>query len=281
MTKQTIWITGANGRLGTELVKRLETNKDYKIIDTDKDVDITEIKEVEQMIDVYRPTIVINCASISDVNYCEEHMVEAFRVNALGARNLATSSRRMNAKIVQMSTDDIFEGHSLTGFTEFDTPNPKTVYGKSKLAGENFVRELNPKHLIIRSSWVYGASSEDYLRYVTEKGKNGEAFQVPADVFSSPTGVTQLADFIEKLMNLAEYGVYHASCEGSCSRFEFAQKILSLQGFDANLVQKKWTGEEGEIISTRLENLMMKMTGIYEMPDWQAALEQFLQNRIN
>ena len=102
-------------------------------------------------------------------------MVEAFRVNALGARNLAAVTRRLNAKLIQLSTDDVFDGKSSGRMTEFDFPDPQTVYGKSKLAGENYVKELNPKHLIIRSSWVYGAASgeahQDYFSYVVEKGK--------------------------------------------------------------------------------------------------------------
>lgn len=123
-----------------------------------------DMQAVDHAMDVYRPTIVINCASISDAEYCESHMVEAFKINALGARNLASASRRINAKMIQLSTDDIFDGKTSGRLTEYDTPAPQTVYGKSKLAGENYVRELNPKHLIIRSSWVYSAAKGNYFR---------------------------------------------------------------------------------------------------------------------
>ena len=154
MTKNAIWITGAEGRLGSTLVELLKKNTDNKVVGTDMDVDITDMDEVEQCIKVYRPNIVINCASISDADYCEQNKVQAFKVNALGARNLAAASRGVNAKIVQLSTDDVFSGKNTGHLTEFDLPDPQDVYGKSKYAGENYVKELNPKHLIVRSSWV-------------------------------------------------------------------------------------------------------------------------------
>ena len=157
MTKNTIWVTGAEGRLGSALVQLLSQDIENKVIGTDKDeVDITDLAAVDAAIDVYHPTVVINCASMSDMDECEKNMVEAFKINTLGARNLAMATQRINAKIIQMSTDDVFEGKTGIRLTEFEIPTPKTVYGKSKLAGEAFVRERNPKHLIIRSSWVYG-----------------------------------------------------------------------------------------------------------------------------
>lgn len=274
MTKHTIWITGAEGRLGAELLKRLRANEEYKVIDTDMDVDITDMHAVDHAIDVYRPTVVINCASISDVDYCEKNMVEAYRVNALGARNLAIATRRINAKIIQLSTDDIFDGKTGGRMTEFDTPDPQNVYGKSKLAGENFVRELNPKHVIIRSSWVYGAAKGDYFTYVVEQAKAGKNFGAATDKFSTPTSAQELAKFVECLIDKNEYGLFHASCEGECTRYEFAKMILELMDYDSNLVQGI-SSENGINSSTVLENLMMKMTGIYEMPDWVDAIKAY------
>ncbi|MDO5154830.1 MAG: NAD(P)-dependent oxidoreductase [Eubacteriales bacterium] len=278
MAKQTIWITGAAGRLGTELSDRLEKNSDYKILETDQDVDITDMHAVDHAMDMYRPTIVINCASISNAEYCEKHMVEAFKVNALGARNLASASRRINAKLIQLSTDDIFDGKTSGRLTEYDTPDPNTIYGKSKLAGENYVRELNPKHLIIRSSWVYSAAEGNYFSYVVEHGKRGESFEAPIDKISSPTSARTLAEFVERLIEESEYGTYHASCEGMCSRYEFAKTILSLMDYDVNLVKRKFTEGQSGQSSTLLENLMMKMTEIFTMPLWLDDLKDYIED---
>ena len=172
--KNSIWITGASGRIGSELVKRLKANTDNRVVATDKDVDVTDSKAVMSAAEIYRPDVIINCSSISDEKYCEENMIEAFKVNALGARNLANAARKVNAKIIQLSTDDVFASAGDVRLTEYDTPNPVSVYGKSKLAGENYVRELNPKHLIIRSSWVYGFGRDDYFSFVCEKGEKGD-----------------------------------------------------------------------------------------------------------
>lgn len=277
MGKNTIWVTGASGKLGSVLTDLLQDNVDYKVIATDKDVDITDSHAVTQAVEIYRPNIIINCASISDPEYCESNIVEAFKVNALGARNLATASRHVNAKIIQISTDDVFSGVPSGFLTEYDTPNPNTIYGKSKLAGENYVRELNPKHLIIRSSWVYGIGKGDYFSTVVEYGKNNMSFNAPKDHISSPTNATELADFIITMLDEAEYGIYHASCEGACSRFDFAKEILIGMGYDGRLVKGVSAHMDGGHTSTVLENLMMKMTEVYEMSHWQDSLKEYME----
>lgn len=281
MLKNAIWITGAEGRLGSALVELLKKDRDNKVVGTDMDVDITDMEAVEQAIKVYRPNIVINCASISDLDYCERNMVQAYKVNVLGARNLAAASRGMNAKIIQLSTDDVFSGKTAGQLTEFDIPDPDTVYGKSKFAGENYVKELNPKHLIVRSSWVYGAASasakEDYFAYVINHGKSGTPFEAPLDRIGSPTSADVLAGFISCLLDKTEYGIYHASCEGMCSRYEFATAILTLSGYDTELVKGYFSVENRGKISILLENLMMRMTEIYTMPQWFDELKAYVE----
>lgn len=270
--KNSIWVTGASGRIGSELIKRLKKNTDYRVVGTDLDVDITDSASVEAAGDIYRPTVIINCCSLSASRCSEDNIVEAFKVNALGARNLAKVSRKLNAKIIHLSTDDVFACPEVKRMTEYDTPNPISVYGKSKLAGEQYVRELNPKHVIVRSSWVYGAGDNHFLAYVEDKAKKGESFEVPTYKISTPTSANTLADFILTLIDSSEYGVFHASCEGCCTRYEFAKEILSTIGADTSLA----VPVDGETDSTLLENLMLKMTEIYEMPDWKDDLHNFI-----
>lgn len=281
MSKNAIWITGAEGRLGSTLMELLKKDRENKVVGTDMDVDITKMEEVEQYIKVYRPNIVINCASISDAGYCEENMVKAFQVNALGARNLAAASRSANAKIIQLSTDDVFSGKKSGQLTEFDLPDPDSVYGKSKFAGENYVKELNPKHLIVRSSWVYGAAKdtakEDYFSYVVNHGKSGTPFEAPLDRIGSPTSADVLAGFIGCMLDKAEYGIYHASCEGMCSRYEFATAVLTLTGYPTELAKGYFSVENRGRISILLENLMMKMTENYRMPQWLDELKNYVE----
>lgn len=279
MSKSSIWITGADGKVGREVLKRLKDDTDHKIVATDKEVDIANMEEVDREFDMLRPDVVINCAGITDAQFCEENPIAAYRVNALGARNLAAATRRGNAKIILVSTDDVYDKNQGGSLTEFDTPVPGSVYGKSKLAGETFVRELNPKHLIIRSSWVYGIGEGDYYSYVINKGKNGEQFEAPIDRISSPTSAKTLSSVIEYLMDCKEYGVFHASCEGACSRFEFARTILELNGFDTSLVRGAVSSNEGHQYSTILDNLMLKMitaNGDYPMKHWRDELKEYI-----
>lgn len=281
MLKSVIWITGANGRLGSALKDLLKKDKSYTLVTTGKDVDITDAKAVEKAIDIYQPGIVINAASVSNAEYCEEHPLEAYKVNTLGARNLASATRRKNATLIHLSTDDVFSGEHNRPKNEFDIPTPKTVYGKSKYAGENLVRELNPKHLIIRSSWLYGfkkretGEPDNYYDQVVAMGKRGEKFTAPIDVIGTPTSAREIAKFIEVIMNTNEYGIYHASCEGACTRYGYARMILEVNGLDTSLVSESFQEANGLMVSTQLENLMMKLTGIYQMPAWADEMRSY------
>lgn len=238
------------------------------------------MEAVDRQFDMLRPDVVINCAGITNPEFCENNPIVAYRVNALGARNLAAATRRGNSRIIHLSTDDIFDKNHTSPLTEFDTPNPSGIYGKSKLAGETFVRELNPKHLIIRSSWVYGIGEGDYYSYVVNMGMKGESFEAPSNHISSPTSARALSSIVEFLMDSKEYGVFHASCEGSCSRYEFARSILEMKGLDTSLVKEVFTGDSNEQHSTLLENLMLKMVSYndeFPMPDWREELKNYIE----
>ena len=275
MEKKTIWITGSEGKLGGALIRTLQKMEKYYVVGTDMDVDITSMEAVMAAARSIEPNIVINCAAISDSDYCEEHMLDAYRVNAIGARNMATVARQREAKIIHISTDDVFEDGSLEPKTEFDTPSPKSVYGKSKLAGENYVKELNPRHVIIRSSWIYGMGKEDYFTYVVEHGKKEEAFSAPLDKLSTPTPVTELVRFILLMLESKEYGTFHCACTGACSRQDFAKAILQYMGYGRYLANGVFSNQNNMVTSTVLENLMMELTGIYQMPSWEQALEEY------
>ncbi len=278
MYNQCIWITGAAGKIGSRLKELLKQESDYKIIATDTEVDITDMEAVEQAFDWYKPEIVINCASLSDPTYCEEHEVEAYRVNALGARNVAVKSMQHNAKIIHLSTDDVFSGEHNRPKNEFDVPTPSTIYGKSKLAGENLVRELNPRHIIIRSSWVYGSEGKDRVNQILEKAKAGESIEAAIDRISTPTNISRITDFILKMLDEQEYGIYHLSSEGVCTYYELAQTVLTMAGYDTSLVIPTTDSGEGHVVSTLLDNLMLRITGVYVMPDWKYDLEEYMKS---
>ena len=151
-----IWITGAEGHIGTALLDLLE-GVEYQLLPTDiEEVDITKIDEVTQFVHVNRPDVVINCAGLTDVQECENNVDEAYRVNAIGVRNVALAANEVNAKVIQISTDDVFDKESRIPYNEFDNVHPRTIYGKSKEAGEKILTQLLNRFVIIRSSWIYG-----------------------------------------------------------------------------------------------------------------------------
>ena len=151
-----VWISGANGHLGQALCTRLDREK-YQLIATDvAEVDVTVPAEVRAFADANRPDVIINCTGFNDEDGCETDPDRAYRVNALAPRNLALAADALGAKMVQFSTDDVFAKASHHPYNEFDAPAPESLYGKSKLAGEEFVRTLCHRYLIVRSAWVYG-----------------------------------------------------------------------------------------------------------------------------
>lgn len=173
----------------------------------------------------------------------------------------------------------MFSGEHDRAKNEFDVPTPVRTYGLSKLAGESMVRELNPKHLIIRSSWLYGIGENDFFSRVCKYGENHETFKASIDKISSPTSINELVKFFLVILESDEYGIFHASCEGMCSRYDYAVAILSLMGYDISLAQGVFKQEKGGRSSTVLENLMMEITGIHKMPNWRTAMEAYVAER--
>ena len=186
-----VWIAGANGQIGRALNDVLDPMQ-IETLNTDLDeLDITDTDEVINFGSINRPDVIINCTGITDTDECEKNPEHAYRVNALGARNLSIVARKCGAKIVQLSTDDVFDGKSKKPYTEFDDTNPLTVYGRSKRAGENYVKEFTHKHFIIRSNWVYGKGGNNFVNRVLETAEKGQALSVASDQ-GTDTGTTSL-----------------------------------------------------------------------------------------
>lgn len=277
-----VWIAGAKGQLGSAICEILHKDAGIEVIASDLDVDIASLEQVESFAKTRQPDVVINCAAMTGLARCERSEVQTYRVNALGARNLAIASREIDAKLIHVSTDDVFDGTAKRPLTEFDQVNPRTVYGKSKLAGEIFVRELAPKHMVVRSSWLYGNTKNNFVSYILEELLTEDTIYVPVDQISTPTSALELAKFIVKLIDSPEYGIYHASCEGMCSRYEFAKEIVRLSGKQVN-IEPHAAGENPSVVNrpryTLLDNFMMRISGIYQMPGWKESLAAFMAER--
>lgn len=277
-----VWIAGAGGQIGRPLNDVLDPMQ-IEALNTDVDeLDITDTDEVINFGTVNRPDVIINCTGITDTDECEENPEHAYRVNALGARNLSIVARKCGSKIVQLSTDDVFDGQSKKPYTEFDDTNPLTVYGRSKRAGENYVKEFTHKHFVIRSNWVYGHGGRNFVNRVLEAAESGRALSVASDQFGSPTSAKDLARMILYLISTNEYGTYHVTCSGICNRYEFAQEILRLAGKTIEL--KAVPTEQSDLSSVRppyavLDNFILRIIEMYDMPEWKESLKEYMDER--
>lgn len=271
-----IWITGAEGHVGTALLELLEGVR-YQLLPTDRsEVDITNIKEVSQYVHVNRPDVIINCAGMTDVTECENNIDEAYRVNAIGIRNVALAANEINAKVIHISTDDVFDKESHKPYNEFDEVHPKSMYGKSKEAGERFLTQLLNRFVIIRSSWIYGIG-RDFVHEVLKNASLGIDMDVPSNQFASPTSAVELAKVICHFIDNEEYGLYHIVCPGSCSRYEFAYTILEMAGLSGCIkLHPVDIGDNARPTYSVLDNMMLRLTGIEEPKDWKTALKEYL-----
>lgn len=278
--KLKIWVAGCDGQVGKAIAKAADPEK-MSLVNTDKaDLDIADLEKVLAFAKKERPDIIINCAAVTDTYICMMNNELAYRVNALGARNLAIAAREVDAKIAQMSTDDVFDGKSERPYHEYDDTNPSSVYGRSKRAGERYVKEFTYKHFIFRSSWVYGDGT-NYVRTLLRRTITEQEILVADNQYGSPTSADVLARIVLKLVQTNEYGTYHATCKGSCSRYEFAQEIMRLAG-KKHVVIRPVTTMKAEISSARpeytvLENFVLKILGEDSLPNWEEPLKAYIE----
>lgn len=275
-----IWISGAKGRIGQALCARLNREK-YELIPTDAaEVDATAASAVRAFADRARPDVIINCTGYIDEDGCETDPDRAYRVNAVAARNLALAADALGAKMVQMSTDDVFAAASRRPYNEFDTPAPDTLYGKSKLAGEEFVRTLCRRHIIVRSAWVYGIG-RDFVSTVLSCAADPDCpwLAVPTDRFASPTSADDLCAAIEQLIDHDTLGTYHVVCRGCCSRYDFAKAILKAAGMeDCLTLHPIRAADAGSAPSyTVLDDMMLRLDRLPQPRPWKQALNEYVQ----
>lgn len=230
-----ILITGSNGQLGTELVNRYgdRTNDELFVGDL-PDIDITSELSIASTFASIAPDIVINCAAWTAVDAAEDKESSAFTVNAEGPAILATYCARAGARLVQISTDYVFEGDATEPYQEDSQPGPITAYGRTKLAGENFVRELLPdNHLIIRTAWLYSPTGHNFVKTIVKAQSERETLRVVTDQIGQPTSASDLADQIVTLLETySGSGIFHGTNSGVTSWFEFARAIMSEIGED-------------------------------------------------
>lgn len=274
-------IIGSNGMLGSILHRTLQKN--YKVINIDlPHIDITKLALVKSVIASNSPDLIINAAAYTDVDGCETNIDQAFAVNAIGPRNLAVVCNELNIPLVHISTDYIFPGTSSTAYKEWDQPGPQSVYGKSKLLGEQYVRELTNKHYIIRTSWLYGENGKNFVSTMLKLAKEKEEIGVVNDQVGSPTYTGDLASAIAELITEPAYGTYHITNSGTCTWYEFTLEIFKQAGIQGIKV-KPITTEEINRPAPRprysvLDNYIWRLHGKEPLRNYREALGDYLKS---
>lgn len=278
-----ILITGSNGQLGRAINRKYEADSRYELVNTDVgELDITSVDDVIRMTDQVKPDIIINCAAHTNVNLCETDWDNAYRINAIGPRNLSIAAARLNARLMHVSTDYVFDGSAVSPYTEFDATNPCGAYGKTKLEGENFVKQFAKDFYIIRTAWLYG-DGNNFVKTMLRLAETNETVGVVRDQFGTPTSARVLADMIAALIETDNFGTFHGTCEGACSWADFAEEIFRLAGRKTKV--NRITTEEYPTPAKRpaysvLENYMLKLTMGYEAEDWKTALREYMENGL-
>jgi dTDP-4-dehydrorhamnose reductase len=279
-------ITGAGGQLGQALQTLLKDKKDIEVFPFgSKELDITDEALVKKQVTALSPDIIINCAAHTAVDACEGDGENAYRINALGAKYLAMAANAVNASMVQVSTDYVFDGSKETPYVETDTPNPQSIYGKTKLAGEIEAARYLKRLYIVRSAWLYGHSrgfiKPNFILTMLRLAREGKPIRVVNDQYGTPTSHLELARAILYLITTKNYGIYHATCEGSATWYEFAREIFTLLDLKVDLTPI--TSREFPTAAKRppysvLENQRLHTECDYYMADWRSALMEYLKD---
>jgi dTDP-4-dehydrorhamnose reductase len=277
----TLLITGAAGQLGQALVQEAG-RQGWDAVATDAhNLDITDPQAVWSELGRLRPEVVINAAAATRVDDLESDLDGALRVNAMGPRNLAVACRRLGLKLIHVSTDYVFDGAKAGPYVEWDATSPLSVYGRSKLLGEEWVRQQCPDHFIVRTAWLYGLPGPNFVTAILAKGRelgpDGE-LQVVHDQRGTPTSTLALAPQLLALAGTEAFGTYHATCQGETTWYGFAGVILAAAGLEVRVspcTTAEFPRPAPRPANSVLENRLLRVEGLDCMPAWQAAYQQF------
>lgn len=257
-------------------------NEAVCLVNTDvEDLNITDKQEVMEKIREIAPDIIINCAAHTQVDACETDEERAYQINAAGPYHLSLAANEVDAVLVHISSDYVFDGKKEGAYVEGDPYNPQSVYGKTKLEGEELVRNTAHRHFIVRTEWLYG-EGRNFVNTMLKLSETNESVRVVNDQYGAPTSAEEVVKVIDLLCHSEKYGTYHATCEGVCSWAEFTKKIFELCGKTTEVIPVS-TEEYGAAAkrpaNSVLDNKRLRENFGYQMADWEDALKKYLKDR--
>ena len=274
-------ITGAKGMLGRSLMRRWSDR--HELVACDRSIlDIGDARACERVIAAVAPAVVIHCAAFTAVDRCASDPDAAYRANAIGSGNIAAACHRQGCRLIAVSTDYVFAGDLDRPYHEWDATGPRTVYGQSKLAGENAVRSLCPAHCIVRVAWLYGEGGPSFLHTLLKLGaQQGPDLKVVDDQLGNPTSTEAVVDGLERLLDADILGTVHMTCEGETSWYGFARAIFALKHLTRPIkpcISSEFPRPAPRPANSRLEKRQLRLQGLPPMIAWQEELERFLHH---
>ncbi len=292
-----ILLTGVNGQVGHALKTKLA---DYELIALSREqLDLTKAHDIKRIVRDIKPDLIINPAAYTAVDKAESEPELAYAINATAAQILAEEASRLNAALIHFSTDYVYDGTKPSAYAETDAVNPMSVYGKSKLAGEDAIRAIGLPHLILRTSWVYGAYGKNFLKTILRLAAERDSLRIVADQFGAPTSSESIAEAVVQLVAVwqpqqeNQTGTYHFTNTGKTSWHGFSCEIMN--EYNRLNVKKKWPALKVAVenivaittaeyptpaarpINSRLDNARLKNTFNVALPSWQLGLQQVMQ----
>jgi dTDP-4-dehydrorhamnose reductase len=272
-----VLVTGAGGQLGHDLVAAFT---DHDVVGlSHAELDVTEEPAVVAALRDHAPDLVVHAAAFTKVDACESEPDSAWRVNAIGTWWVARACALADAAMVYVSTDYVFDGLAGRPYTEFDATNPKSMYGRSKGAGEQLVRSVLPSHYIVRTSWMQGTHGGNFVKTMLRLGAERDELTVVDDQTGSPTFTFDLAPAIRRLAVTGRFGTYHLTNTGHCTWFELAQAVFEEAGITVGLAPtdtETFGAPAPRPAYSVLDNCMARMTGLEPLPEWRASLKRLV-----
>lgn len=272
-------VTGAMGQLGQDVVKEL-ARKNHEAFGIDREqVDITIEADVQAYISEVKPDVILHCAAYTNVDAAEENEEVAYQINALGTENLAKAAKQVGSKMLYISTDYVFGGMATEPYEVDEPTKPLGAYGRTKLAGEEFLQKNLDQFFIVRTAWVFGIYGQNFVKTMLRLGEERGEVGVVHDQVGSPTYTVDLAGLMVELMESDQYGIYHATNSGVCSWYEFAVEIFKQAGM--NVKVNPLTSDQFPSPATRphysvLSKKQIVKKGFTPLRDWKEALAAYL-----
>ncbi len=274
-----VLVTGATGQLGYDVLKVLRARGIECRGAGRKEFDLTDPAAASNFITSYGPDAVVHCSAYTAVDKAEDNVELCRKVNVEGPRNIARACKGIGAKMLYLSTDYVFPGTGVAPYEVDDPTGPQSVYGATKLGGEEAVKELLERYFIVRISWVFGKSGNNFVKTMLRLGKEHDEVRVVDDQIGSPTYTADLAPLLCDMIETEKYGTYHATNEGTCSWAEFAAEIFRQAGVPAKVTpipSGEYPTKAKRPFNSRMSKRSLDRAGFRRLPDWRDALERYL-----